>query len=173
MSVARIPGVPPWLLVALMGAGAVLFAAACGGGGDDVPDTVRLAGTPIPTASAEPTPAPVCDPPVALPVPANFPPEVRLPTSMVVWRVITTPHLRLEGRVVDPTLDSASAQRNVDQGITAALRFEGFTISDKPGPLGGYLFSAPDGRMGEYLGIPIDECPGQVELIYELYWVTG
>jgi len=162
-----------WRLAAPVVAAAALFAA-CGSGGDDVPDTVRLAGTVIPTATPEPTPIPVCDPPVALPVPANFPVEVRLPETIVVWKVITSPHLRLEGRVRDPSVDSVTAQQAVDLGITEALKFEGFTISGTPGPNGGYVFSADNGgRMGEYLGIPILECPGQVEMIYEVYWITG
>ncbi len=148
------------------------LAAACGEG-DDVPDTVKLAGTVIPTATPEPTPIPVCDPPVALPVPANFPPEVRLPLTIVVWKVITSPHLRLEGRVRDPNVDSSAAQQAVDIGIVAALRFEGFEIGDEPGPNGGYVFHKDNGgRTGEYLGVPIPECPGQVEMIYEIYWIT-
>ncbi|MBI5290122.1 MAG: hypothetical protein HY873_14200 [Chloroflexi bacterium] len=154
------------LMAAVVTAAAAALFAACGSGGDDVPDTVRLAGTVIPTATPEPTPIPVCDPPVALPVPANFPVEVRLPETIVVWKVITSPHLRLEGRVRDPTVDSITAHQAADLGITQALRFEGFTLS-LPGPNGGYIFSADNGgRRGEYLGLPILECPGHVEMIY-------
>ncbi len=160
-----------WSAFAVVGC-ALLLAAACGSA-DDVPDRVKLAGTAIPTITPSPTPVPVCDPPAALPVPANFPVEVRLPTTIVVWSVQTTPHLRLVGRVRDPNTDSRSAQQAVDTGILLALKFEGFEIGADPGPNGGYVFTAPDGRQGEYMGIPIPECPGQVEMIYELYWITG
>jgi hypothetical protein len=165
-------GARAWPVLLLVTLGVAALAAACAGG-DDVPARVRLAGTPIPTATPQPTPAPVCEPPVALPVPANFPAEVRLPTTIVVWSVETTPYLRLVGRVSDPTIDSYAAQQAVDTGIIQALQFEGFEIGADPGPNGGYVFTAPDGRRGEYLGVPIVECPGQVELLYELYWVTG
>ena len=152
--------------------GALFLASACGGGGDDVPGTVKLAGTPIPTATVAPTPVPVCDPQSQLAVPASFPPEITLPTTFVAWSVETTPHLRVIGRVRDPSKPSVEVQLLVEVALVAQLKLQ-FKVGTEPGPNGGYVITAPDGRQGEFLAQPIEECQGQVELFYDLYWVTG
>ncbi len=151
----------------------VAITAACGGTKNDVPDAVKLAGTAIPTVTAEPTQAPVCEPTTPVTIPANFPPEITLPQVFVPWSVETTPHLRVIGRVQDPAGgNSADVQAVIEPQIVAALRTK-FEIASTPGPNGGYVISLPDGSKGEFLATPVEECPGQVELFYDIYWVTG
>ena len=148
-----------------------LVAAACGAG-DDVPNTVKLAGTPIPTATVAPTPIPICNPPSPVSVPTNFPPEIPLSELFVPWSVETTPNLRIIGRIEDLSRDSLTLQSLLEPALLGQLKQQ-FEVSTDPGPNGGYMLTAPDGRTGEFLTYPIAECPGQIELFYDLYWVTG
>ena len=152
--------------------GATLVLGAACGAGNDVPDTVKLAGTVIPTATVAPTPAPICDPPSPVTVPANFPSEIPLSEQFVPWSVQTTPHLKVVGRIEDLSRDSLTLQSVLEPTLLAQLKLQ-FEVSTEPGPNGGYILTAPDGRTGEFVTYQIAECQGQVELFYDLYWVTG
>ena len=67
---------------------------------------------------------------------------------------------------------SVEVQLLVETALVAQLKLQ-FKVGTEPGPNGGYVITAPDGRQGEFLAQPIEECQGQVELFYDLYWVTG
>lgn len=155
-----------WLVIIA----ALILSAGCGG--DDVPGAVKLAGTRIPPATVPPTPTPICDPPTVVTVPTSFPPEISLPRFFVPWIVETTPHLRVLGRLEDARRDSLAFHLLLEPALVDQLRLQ-FQIGEEVGPNGGFVLTAPGGRTGEFVMYPIAECPGQVELLYDIYWITN
>jgi len=153
---------------------AATVVAACGGGGGDEPNGVpTLAGTPLPTVTAVPTPTPVCDPPQALALPADFPPEVPVPPGFVVWELSRTPYLHVVGRVVPPPDQRLTPNAVLLQAIldhANANRWHLFANSQVDGV--DYTFTLPDGRQG-HVNVNVAPCPGQAQLTWDLFWVKA
>jgi hypothetical protein len=146
----------------------------CGGAKDDVPSEVRLAGTPFPTVTPEPTIAPVCSPPVELAMPPDFPADVTIPDpgKFKVWEVSTDPHLRVVLRAERPGVPSVDLYRDAERGLLDRM-LPNFTLRHDPNVNGvAYNFTAEDGRAGHVQLLPVAECDGQVLYIYDIYWIT-
>lgn len=154
-------------------AGAAAFAS-CGGNGDDDFDVVpTLAGTPIPTAAIEPSPTPVCDVAAPLPVPANFPADVRLPPDYKIASIETAPHLKVVGRATPPQPKKGTVASELAVSMQDALRSRGWALTLNPRTAGqDYTLTAPDGRTGHFNVQIVPGCPAHAELLVELFWIT-
>lgn len=154
---------------------ALLLFAACGTKTKDGPTLPTLAGTAIPTVSPVPPTAAICTPPEILSLPANIPADVTIPPDVVVFSVKTTPFLHLVLRVTPPSnlnineprhgvVANAILQRLTTLGWIPALnaRVDGLD----------YTFKHTDGRTFHMNAISRKECGDQVQLTYDLPWIT-
>lgn len=159
------------LLVLTLG---MLFAAGCGKKANNSPVGATLAGTDIPTVSPVPPTAAVCTPPELLTLPANFPSDIPIDPNRVVFSIRTQPYLQVIVRVtppVDPAVNEpphgvaadAVLQRLNQAGWKAQLnpRINGIDVN----------LTNPDGRVLHFHSIPRPDCPGVVELTYDVQWI--
>jgi hypothetical protein len=147
---------------------------ACGGGDetDATAGTPALRNTPIPTVVVEATATPVCDPPAASSMPANFPADVPVPPGYKVDAVETAPHLKVVGRVIPPESRTA-AYGTVFQAILDNMISQGWSAQRESGGDGARIsFQDNQGRTGRYSALPVLGCTREVELTYELDWIT-
>ena len=147
---------------------------ACGGSDetDATAGTPALRNSPIPTVVVEPTATPVCDPPAASSMPANFPPDVPVPPEYKVDRVETAPYLKVEGRVTPPET-RGPAYGTVFQAIQGNMIDLGWSVQRSGEGDGAHVtFTTSDGRSGSYTAVPVLGCTEEVHLTYELNWIT-
>lgn len=152
----------------------VLALAACGGNDDTsaTSGTPVLRNSPIPTIVLTPTAAPMCEQPAASSMPATFPADVSVPPGFKVDVVETAPHLKVQGRVVPPG-DGRAAYGTVFDALLDNMSELNWTLArDGEGDGAKATFTAADGRSGTYHALPILGCPQEVQLTYELLWVT-
>jgi hypothetical protein len=161
-------------LVAVCIAALPVALSACGGSDrtDATAGTPVLRNTPIPTVAVEPTATPVCDPPAASAMPANFPSDVPVPPGYKVDAVETAPHLKVAGRVVPPPVGKIP-YGVVSDALTDNLTTRGWRLDRVPEGDGITMrFTNSDGRSGTYHVLPVVGCTAEVSLTYELEWVT-
>lgn len=152
----------------------VLVAACSGDGGSSLRGAPTLRSSPLPTVEPpSPTP-PICEPGESVAVPENFPSdEVPIPPDFVGWEVTTEPHLRLVGTVSPPEDVSLPPHGVAIRPIVDLLRGQGWTPMLNPRVSGqDWDLTAPDGRVLHVNASVMPECPGQVRLTYDVYWVT-
>jgi hypothetical protein len=153
-----------------------LSIALSGCGGSDETDatsgTPALRNTPIPSVAIAPTATPVCDPPAASAMPANFPADVPVPPGYKVDAVETAPHLKVEGRVLPPPAGKIP-YGVVSDALTDNLTSRGWRLERLPQGDGITMqFTGADGRSGTYHVLPVVGCTAEVQLTYELDWIT-
>ncbi len=160
----------------ILACGAITLAA-CGGGSkksDPNAGLPVLGGTAIPTTSPVPPTEAVCAPAQPIDLPASFPKDVPVPDGYTVFRVTTSPYLHVVGRLT-PT----ASRSNPPKGIVADAIVRSLVTHNWSTHLNihedgqDYDFTNPDGRVGHFLSAPVAGCTGQVELTYDLKWVTG
>jgi hypothetical protein len=160
------------LAVVLALTGLALSLAACGGDDDDGRPIVRISNSPIPTVTAAAPTAVICEVAEPQALPANFPADiVPVPPDFVASTVETEPYLRVVGRVTPPP-----DERPTHIVVSDALNFilgRTFELQLQPRVEGmDWNFSHSDGRRGHYNARPVTGCFGQVEIVFDLEWVT-
>jgi hypothetical protein len=149
--------------------------AACGGGDSGTSGIPTLAGTPYPTVPAVIPTEPICTTTAVIPMPPNFPSEIPVPPGYTVWSVSTTPYLHVEGRVTPPDTGTRQVPKGiVSDAINYNLQRANWTLKFNPqhDGLDFEFFSADDTKHGHYDADHAIGCPGQVVLIYDIFWLT-
>ena len=162
------------MLAAALGFSVLLFAG-CTTKTKNSPTIPTLSGTEIPTVSPVPATAAICTPPEILSLPANVPADVTVPPDIVVFSVKTTPFLHMVLRVTPPSNLNINEPRHgvVANAILQRLTTLGWTPQLNPRVDGlDYTFKHTDGRAFHLNAIPRKECGDQVQLTYDLPWIT-
>ena len=160
-------------LQAWLAACAVVLAAcagvACGGDDDSRPLLPRLEGTPLPTVT--PINCAVASP---VDLPAEFPSELAVPPNYEVAVVETAPFLKVTGRLQTPPDEIQLRPPMVLLATAIADNSPAWTFGpNQSTDTLDITFTHADGRAGRYTALPIRGCrPDQLELTYEIPWVT-
>jgi hypothetical protein len=165
MKVVRAAGVAVLVIGAL--------AAGCGDGDGGGGGGVKLAGSPIPTVSPLPPTPTICAPSTALTLPASFPKEIPVPEDYVVWAVETAPSLHVVGRTTPPVGPGDAPHDRVASALGQKMAARGWRVQLNPNVDGlDYDITAPDGRVLHTNALNKPECGIDVQLTYDLRWVT-
>jgi hypothetical protein len=158
---------------ALAGITATLLASVACGAGNDGPRDVRLAGTPLPTATpVPPTPA-VCDPEQTVPLPSSIPADVAIPPDYVVYEVDQDRYLYVRGRVHPPASETLEPYEVLEASIIDNMRGAwSFTAISLIGESTYSFRNDADRREGRFSARVVEGCPEHVDLIWEFYWIT-